>query len=58
MSRLETTTTADLHTEEQPEQPVKKAVVNKMVLLGDVNVGKTSIAYRFEESTYKSITLV
>ena len=28
-------------------KPQKKTIVNKLVLLGDVYVGKTSIAYRF-----------
>lgn len=29
------------------DKPQKKVIVNKLVLLGDVYVGKTSIAYRY-----------
>lgn len=37
----------DLVLEDKPVQETnKKTIVNKMVLLGDVFVGKTSIAYR------------
>ena len=32
--------------ESSGDNPVKKTIVNKLVLLGDVYVGKTSIAYR------------
>lgn len=32
--------------EKANDKPQKKTIVNKLVLLGDVYVGKTSIAYR------------
>jgi len=42
----------ELQIEEQPEISNKKSIVNKMVLLGDVYVGKTSIAYRFVKNEF------
>jgi len=36
----------ELQIDEQNDLSTKKSIVNKMVLLGDVYVGKTSIAYR------------
>jgi len=39
-------------TETTTDTPVKKTIVNKLVLLGDVYVGKTSIAYRFVKNEF------
>lgn len=38
---------ADQRPDDKADKPQKKTLVYKLVLLGDVYVGKTSIAYRF-----------